>query len=219
MPDIVTLISSIGVSGLLSAALIFLARNLITERLRAAIQNEYDQKLETHKAQLKAQNETDLEHFKAKLQIAASERSIRLTRVFEKTVDTVSGTYERLLAFHDAVGQYTSIVEWNSTPPKEERRKAVADKYEDFLSYYRPRKPFLPKRTVKQIDDFRHKLHETAVDFMWGVERGGDERANKRGQDRDSWVKAHDFMTKEVPPVLELLEDDLRKILGTYEEA
>ncbi len=35
----------------------------------------------------------------------------------------------------------------------------------------------------------------------------------------DSWVKAHDFMTKEVPPVLELLEDDLRKILGTYEEA
>ncbi|MBY0270736.1 MAG: hypothetical protein K2X06_12760 [Burkholderiales bacterium] len=186
--------------------------------MKAAIQNEYSQKLETHKSQLKAQNETDLEHFKAKLQIAASERSIRLTRVFEKTVDIVAGTYERLLAFHDAVGQYTSIVEWSNTPPKEDRRRLVAEKYQDFLSYYRPRKPFLPKRTVKKIDDFRQKLNETAMDFMWGVEQGGDQRAIKRGQDRDSWMKAHDFMTKEAPPVLELLEDDLRRILGTYED-
>ena len=118
MPDIITILSSAGVSALLTAALVFLTKNWISERLKGAIKSEYDQKLETHKAQLKAQSDVSLEEFKSKLQVAASERNIRLTRVFEDTVDTISGTYSRLLAFHDAVGHYTSIVEWQSTPPK-----------------------------------------------------------------------------------------------------
>ncbi len=163
MPDFVTLVSSVGVSALLTAALVFLTKNWISERLKGAIKSEYEEKLETHKAQLKAQNDTQLEHFKSQLHIAASERSIRLTRVFEKTVETVAVTYEKLLAFHDAVAAYTSIFEWPDGPSKEERRKILADKYSDFLNYYRPRSPFLPKRTASRIDDFHAKLHKISL--------------------------------------------------------
>jgi len=60
IPDIVTILSSAGVSALLSAGLIFLARNWLSERIKGAIKNEYDQKLESHKAQLRAQNDTTL---------------------------------------------------------------------------------------------------------------------------------------------------------------
>src|SRR4051812_21797780 len=112
MSDLVTILSSAGVSAILAAAMVFLAKNWISERLKAAIKSEYDQQLESHKSQLKAQGDTQLEQFKAQLHIAAAERSIRLTRVFEKTVETVSGTYERLLAFHDAVAEYTNVFEW-----------------------------------------------------------------------------------------------------------
>lgn len=218
MPDIITILSSAGVSALLTAALVFLAKNWVSERLKGAIKSEYDQQLETHKSQLKAQSDTQLEQFKAQLHIAAAERSIRLTRVFEKTVETVAGTYERLLGFHDAVAAYTSIIEWQGGPSKEERRKIVSEKYGAFLDYYRPRRPFLPKRTVVSVDDFRAKLHKISLDFMWGVEKEGDARRARRGEDKDTWMEAHKFMTEEVPPILTLLEDDLRKILGTHEE-
>jgi hypothetical protein len=68
------------VGGILTIVL-FLGRNWILERLRGAIKNEYDEKLETYKAQLKARNDEQLEQIKARLQIDANEKSIRLTRV------------------------------------------------------------------------------------------------------------------------------------------
>jgi hypothetical protein len=218
MPDIITILSSVAVSGLLSAALIFLSKTWISERLKGAIKNEYDQKLETHKAQLKAQSDVSLEEFKAKLQLAASERNIRLTRVFEDTVEAISGTYTRLLAFYDAVAHYTSIVEWQSTPPKEERRKVVGETYKELLDFYRPRRPFLPKRVIQNIDELRARLDKTAIDFMFGVEQGGDARAIRKGEDKDTWMEANRVMTEEVPKLLEVLDDDLRKTLGTHEE-
>jgi hypothetical protein len=168
MPDIVTILSSAAISGLLSAALIFLSKTWISERLKGAIKSEYDQKLETHKAQLKAQSDVSLEEFKAKLQLAASERNIRLTRVFEDTVDAISGTYSRLLALSDAVAHYTTIVEWGNTPPKEERRKIVGQTYKELLDFYRPRRPFLPKKVIQKIDELRTRLDKTTIDFMRG---------------------------------------------------
>jgi hypothetical protein len=42
--DLITILSS----GALSTTLVFLLRNWISERLKASIQHEYDQKLETH---------------------------------------------------------------------------------------------------------------------------------------------------------------------------
>lgn len=220
IPDIVTILSSAGVSALLSAGLIFLARNWLSERIKGAIKSEYDQKLESHKAQLRAQNDTALEHFKAELQIAASDRSIRLGEVFVRVVDTVEGTYSRLIAFHDAVGRYTSFIEHESDGTKEERRKIVADKYGEFLDYYRPRRPLLPKSTVQRIDEFRTQLQKYTIDFMWGVEKDGDSKKIQRGkEDPDTWSKTHTFMTEKVPGILENLDDDIRELLGTNEES
>ncbi len=218
MSNLITILSSVAVSGLLSAALIFLSKTLISERLKGAIKNEYDQKLETHKAQLMAQSDVALEEFKAKLQLAASDRNIRLTRVFEDTVDACSGTYSRLLGFYDAVADYTSIFEWPSTPSKEERRKIVGQTYNALLGFYRPRRPFLPKRVILRIDELRNRLDKTAIDFMFGVEQDGDARAMRKGEDKDTWMETSKVITEEAPKLLELLDDELRRVLGTHEE-
>lgn len=84
MIDLLTILSSAGVSVLLSAALVFLAKNWISERIRGAIQSEYDQKLETHKAQLKAQNDTQLEQLKARLLLEHERQVQDIRREFEK---------------------------------------------------------------------------------------------------------------------------------------
>ena len=54
---IINIISSAAVSGALVAVLIWLSREWMSARLKGSIQHEYDQKLEVHKAQIKAENE------------------------------------------------------------------------------------------------------------------------------------------------------------------
>ncbi len=214
MPDVLTILSSLVASGLLSAALLWLTKNWISERLKNAIKHEYDEKLETHKAQLKSQSDVSIERLKSQLQVTAAERNVRYSKIFERTAETVAETYKRLLAFQDAVASYTHPMTWEGEPSKAEKRKVAGNKYREFLDYYRPNCLFLPKETERRIDEFHPKLHSMALEFMWGVEEGGD----RSDPEKNTWMKAHDFMSKEVPPLLNLLKDDLRKILGTLQE-
>jgi len=208
------LIASVSVSVFLSGLLVWLFRTWISERLKNAIKHEYDQKLETHKAQLKSESDITVEHLKAQLQIAAAERNVRFSKVFEEIAETVAQTYAKLLAFHDSVGRYVSFIEWAGDPPKEERRKQAGEKLQEFLSYYKPRRLFLPADTVKLIEGFYKGLYDISINFMIGVERGAD-YSDKKSPDSDTWIKAHKYMTEEVPPLLEKLENDFRQILGT----
>ena len=193
-------------------------KNWISERLKNAIKHEYDEKLETHKAQLKSQADVSIERLKSQLQVTAAERNVRYSKIFERTAETVAETYKRLLAFHDAVASYTSPMEWQGEPTKAEKRKIAGGRYKEFLDYYRPNCLYLPKETERRIDEFYPKLHSMAVEFMWGIEEGRDRVDRKTNPDKDTWIKAMDFMNKEVPPLLNLLKDDLRKILGTLQE-
>lgn len=61
---VVTILSSAGVSGLLVAALVFLSKSWLTERLKNAIAHEYAEKLETHKSTLAAQQQVALEQIR-----------------------------------------------------------------------------------------------------------------------------------------------------------
>src|SRR5438094_301334 len=56
---------------------------IFLERLKNAIRVEFEQKLETHKAQLRHEAEKEIELLKAQLQITA----IRYSQVFEKRVE------------------------------------------------------------------------------------------------------------------------------------
>lgn len=75
----IQLISSAAVSASLSAFLILLTKSWISERLKNSIKNEYDAKLETHKAQLKADADIQAERLRAQLSIAATEHKTDLS--------------------------------------------------------------------------------------------------------------------------------------------
>lgn len=66
------LISNIVTSSAVSGLLIWLSREWISARIKASIQHEYDQKLEAHKAQLKAENEISLLEIRTALEREAA---------------------------------------------------------------------------------------------------------------------------------------------------
>lgn len=84
MSDFVeTVITSAAVSTLLAGALVWLTKNWIGERIKGAIKHEYDQKLESHKFQLKIQNERNLELLKSNLSDVSAEKNARRDYEYE----------------------------------------------------------------------------------------------------------------------------------------
>lgn len=109
---VTTILASASVSAALSAALVWLAKTWIGERIKDAIKHEYDQKLESHKASLKSAHDRELERLKSQLGELSAERNARrdyeyearkkLYEVYEpllfQLVEQSEGAYYRVLS-------------------------------------------------------------------------------------------------------------------------
>src|SRR5262245_1847031 len=167
MPDTLTILTSVVSSAVVSSGAVFILRNWISEKIKSSIQHEYNEKLETHKAQLKSHSEIATEQLKSQLQIAAAERNIKLTRIFEDQADVIAETYSKLMAVVSAFEEYTAAMEFENTPPKSERRKILGQRMGEFLNYYKPKRIYIPKQTQAKVDEFYKKLHVATMQFMF----------------------------------------------------
>ena len=102
----IAIFTSVAASGALSAVLIWLSREWISTRLKSSIQHEYDQKLESIKAQLKAQGElalvelrTGIERHTALVALAHSSFAEGQKAAIERKLSGADLLWERLLHF------------------------------------------------------------------------------------------------------------------------
>jgi hypothetical protein len=207
----VSILSSLTVSAALTASLVFLARSWIGERLKNAIKHEYDQKMETFKAQLQAEHQREIETLKARLQIATSTHQVQFASLHAKIAETVAELYARIVRIRRAVADYVKVMESSNEPSKEERRKVVAAAFGDFHDYYGPHRLYLQEESIKIIDEFDRTLFDTVNDFMWQVEF-----PLSKGERHDvkAWGNAHRTIADTVPMLLRNLEEEFRKLLG-----
>lgn len=203
-------ILSAGAATMVSGALVF----WLKLRLKSSIEHEYDQKLETLKAQLAAQNNTELERLKGELQVAAAERSIRLNAVAGQAIDGTMLIYRKLVAVNAAVNLYTSVVEYKEMGTKAQRRTRVGEAMYEFWETFRHNKPFLPRTVADEVEKLAIELHKLTNKFRFGVEEGGDQRKIARGIDVDTWSDADKFMTGPAYESMRALEDEVRYLIG-----
>ncbi len=216
MQELLTILSSVGLSGLL----VILLREWISTRLKSAIQHEYDQKLETHKAQLQARNEIELARLKADLEIAAAQRTFRFSHVFEKTAEVIASVYRHLLSLRQAVEEYTEILGVpHDDPARNKRREAVSDAFRQLAQYYLPHKIYIPKKSAKKIESVWKNLdlQIANVGMMSMYSRTlprdalSDPIVEKNLNKMDERFEAS---RAEIPQLLCSLEDDFQQILG-----
>lgn len=105
-----SLLSSAGVSALLSGAIIWLARNWISARLSASIKHEYDQKLAALNAELKSQGDVHATMLKAsieresdKLRFATSSFGEAQKAAVERKLSAVETLWQGVLAARENV--------------------------------------------------------------------------------------------------------------------
>lgn len=158
MNDIITIITSVGASGLIGGAIVWLFRSWISERLRSSIQHEYNQKLEAHKSKLQYENETAIERLRSELHIAATERNVKITKLNEEMAETISRTFALLNNLRIAVLDYTKPIEMSGEPSKEEKKATVARRMMELEEYFFPRQIYLPRDLAIKV----HELSTTA---------------------------------------------------------
>lgn len=207
----VQVLASAGISGILAAALVWFGRSWIAERLKQAIKSEYDQKLETHKAQLKAASETEIERLRSQLSIAASEHEIRFSRLHERRAEVVAETYRLLREVYFKLHDYVKIFEPAGDVPRAERGKAAADAHAAFRGYYRARLIFLPQDIAAKLEAIDIALVRAYNEFAIMVDRPERQHSNDA---LERWTAIVDRLSGEIDTASRDLEGEFRRLLG-----
>jgi hypothetical protein len=167
--------------------------------------------VESFRAQLQTENQCEIEQLKAQLQITTATHQIQFASLHAKIAEVVAEIYARIVRVKRAVTDYVKIMESSKEPSKEERRKVLAQAFGDFHDYCGTHRLYLPKESIKIVNYYDRLLFETADEFMW---LGEMPLAKGGHHDVKAWSKAHRTIAETVPTLLEILEDDFRRLLG-----
>jgi hypothetical protein len=202
-------ITAAGVSAILTGLLLWLTKSWISERLKNAIKSEYDQKLETHKSQLKAQTDIEIEKLKSSLSIAAAERQVKFSKLHEDRASFIADAYAFLKDVYLTFQDYINIFEPAGDKPREERRKIALDAHSALREYYPRKIIYIPKATADKLEAIDMELVKTFNQFSYTVDFQKQETV-----DAVKWGEIFEKMRNEMKQALNDLEGEFRKLLG-----
>lgn len=206
-----------------SAFFVWLVKSLISEHLKNAIKHEYDQKLEAHKAQLKAQSDIEIERLKSSLKsssdveierlktslsISAAQQNLQFSKLHERRADVIAVSYDKLKVLYRAIQSYTAEFEPAGIAPKEERRKIAADAFNDFFTYTDRKMIFLPSQIGVKIAILTEEIKKAYIEFLYAVELSNEQSKTKK------WFEIGKKISTEISAALGELEGDFRVLLG-----
>jgi len=204
------LFQSIVGSALTSGIIIWLSKSWISERLKNAIKHEYDEKLETLKIQLNAQNSIELEKIKSKLYENSIEHQIKFSKLHDIRAEVIAETYSLLYDLYYAIAKYTTKIESGQTESRKRRFELAHEAFDIFYKYYQKKVIYLPKETVSNIRILDTKLTESFYDF-WIIVDGKEEDDDEAMK---TWQEIYKNINGEIKNTLSQLEDEFRTLLG-----
>ena len=108
-------------SSCVSGGIVWFAREWISEKLKNSIKSQYDLLLETHKAQLKANSEVELEKLRSQLSLVVKQQEIVFSRLHERQGDVIAEIYGKLKHVQHSLSEYTKAFELAGDKPRSER--------------------------------------------------------------------------------------------------
>ncbi len=204
----IELLSSATVGGIAAAIVVWVLKISLSERIKAAIKNEYDEKLETHKAQLKAQSEVEIERLRSKLHSASLEHEIRFSRLHEMRAIAISETYSCLKEMYSRLADYVKPFEPAGGSTQQERFERLVESYRQFIEAYSKKLIFFPTSTASKLEAIDRRCTEAGLEFRNLVEPQHFPDRTKR------WIEIHKRVSTDIDAALRELEAEFRRLLG-----
>ena len=211
MESVVVVMSSMVSSSVLVLIVGWLARSLIIQRLSNAIKSEYDQKLETHKAQLKASTELEVEKFKSTLTQRNYEHEVSFGKIHTARIDAIIKLHVSITKTYIALRQYcspTQDIDSLGSPDVERNYKNAFDVYQSNFIIYRL---YLEKSVEDAIFLFNKDCVQTVFRFKDNIVKKAPDNVND-----EEWETIEKHISTETKKLLELIEKEFRLILAPH---
>ncbi|KAA1154263.1 hypothetical protein [Pseudoalteromonas fuliginea] len=209
MTDLVMeVITSITMSTVVTGGLVFLVKNYLSDKIKNSIAYEYALKLDAHKDELQRNASNELELLKAELKLNELKQNIKLSSLQEKQAEAVEIFHYQLLDLFDALNDYTTVAQARTGDEKEAKRTIVADKHDEIKLTLRNKALYIHEQLYSEIESTLSKIHETAIEFMEGVER------EYSSEMLDKWDEIHTKVNVDINKTIKSLENEFRVLLG-----
>ena len=185
----------------------WLTKTWVSERLKNSIKAEYDIKLESHKALLKAESEVELERLKSSLNILANQKSVTFSQLQIRRAKVVANTYAKLKRLHDSVANYIKPFEMSGDLSREERRNNVIEASHNFTPYYSQNQIFLTKPVAQAVDEVNKELISITNTFIYIIDLA-------ETPDVKQWTIVLEKFERVTKKAVDSLEEQLRELLG-----
>jgi hypothetical protein len=204
------LISSLLVSIFGTGFANWVLRTWISERIKNSIKNEYEQKLETHKASLKSQSDVEIEKLRTNLSLVALEHQVKFSKLHEVRASVIAETYEKLKDLHFKLCEYVEIFEPIGGKPRSERREHAVAAHQVFRQYFQAKLIFFPQQTAGKIESINQELVRVFNNFSFEV----DMAPQTGGNPAEKWILIFHKLNGEIGKALEEIEAEFRNLLG-----
>jgi hypothetical protein len=199
----------------------------LTAKIKEATKAEYARELEKYKDDLntvadlhRSALSLNSEIFKDSLTRAATEHQIRFSRLHEETARVIANLYALLSAYVDASAAFHTLLEKRKyTAPAVilESRKQLDSAHQEFISYFKPNRIYLPARLATDIFKWEGSIHS----LLNGLNVKSNPLLLAITFDDDAEVRLSNLMssTKEaLELLLPALEAEFRQLLGVSTE-
>lgn len=216
MKEILELVKFLGITSIGSVAVVI----IVGYTLRKLFETDLIKDAEKFKATLQAEAtvsklklDKQIESFKSELSILSSAK----VRLYENRLEVIATLYEKVTKLHGNILIMThplKLVNEDLEKEEKERISKVADAGDDFTNYYRSKKLFFEPSTCELLEELKDKFYDIYYDYTTG------RRLNIEGSELEykKVMKATEAANQEIPPILEKLEEDFRKLIGVIEK-
>ena len=208
-------LASAATGALLSAAVAWLCKAWISERLKAAIQHEYNEKLETFKVRLHAESAIEMEKLRSQLHVNATERQIQFSGLYQTRGQVITRLYDILVVAHRNGAAFATPVVRANDQPLPEKYRAAYTSIMDLVSYFDAHRIYIPFDLCVLLEQLTYRMR---LEILAPGDLVRYEEANLPQhileQRNDAVQRAWEYFDKDFPAARGALEHEFRKLLG-----
>lgn len=156
----------------------------------------------------------DLERFKSDLERENYERREKFSLIHQRRAEIIAGLYSRIARTKGLLEGLVGIFQQGGQSLTI-KKQTVADAYNDAASYFFENRLFLPRETATKAGALLEALRHALIDFDTAQMGNEDYKPDPTGL----WVQAYKSVSKDIPPILEELENEFKDILGFIERS
>jgi hypothetical protein len=192
------------------AVITYISRGIFQQLLSRDMEN-YKQKLqadfEVHKLKLQSEQEQAKLQLENELQKRLHEFQTKFSSYHTKQAEVIGQIYELLMDASDYVADMILVGPSSDVEKQKELEREVKDLVMKLTRFYRKNRIFLNKESCGKMDGLLKKINFSFSTFVFARITPSQDRIK-------IWLHASEIMEKEVPPLLDELENQFRSNLS-----